>query len=331
MGKLRWYKRDPQAALDGMLHMTLEETGAYNKVLDLIYLRDGAVPDDAAFLCRWLNCDVRVWKRLRQRLIDLGKLYVDGAQLRNKRADSEVDEGLAILQLRAYAGRSSARKRASVSNENNDLAPTHEGHTYIYTNISSTDVDESPLSPPVPAAKPKRQKPDYGRGFDEVWAVYPCRAQDGKAGCAKLYAAAVKAGADPQAILAGAQRWAAVVDPKDEYRIGLCRWLKDGLWPNAPPSPRKSTVTSLTAIRDENIRGYREDGTTMFDEDEFGDTELQSRALPGDADPTPAGRGLGPAFGRRHSRAGQALFGGDDEIFAPSRAVSLHGMGHKPH
>jgi len=36
----RWYKRDPNAALEGMAVLTLEERGAYNTVLDLIYTHD---------------------------------------------------------------------------------------------------------------------------------------------------------------------------------------------------------------------------------------------------------------------------------------------------
>ena len=30
MGNIRWYKRDPDAALNGMAVLTLEERGAYN-------------------------------------------------------------------------------------------------------------------------------------------------------------------------------------------------------------------------------------------------------------------------------------------------------------
>ena len=41
MGHLKWYKRDPRAALTGMMQLTLEERGAYNTILDLIYVHDG--------------------------------------------------------------------------------------------------------------------------------------------------------------------------------------------------------------------------------------------------------------------------------------------------
>ena len=50
MGTLKWYARDPRAALTGMMELTLEERGAYNTILDLIYCHDGEVVDDEIFL-----------------------------------------------------------------------------------------------------------------------------------------------------------------------------------------------------------------------------------------------------------------------------------------
>lgn len=82
MGKIAWYKRDPRAALTGMMELTLEERGAYNTVLDLIYDRAGDLRDDERFIAGWCGCDVRVWRRIRARLLALGKLYVDAGMLR---------------------------------------------------------------------------------------------------------------------------------------------------------------------------------------------------------------------------------------------------------
>jgi uncharacterized protein YdaU (DUF1376 family) len=91
MGTLKWYARDPARALAGMMKMTLEECGAYSKILDLIYLRDGKLMDDPAEICRWLNCDPRVWRRIRTKLIDMEKLYVHAGCLHNERADQEME------------------------------------------------------------------------------------------------------------------------------------------------------------------------------------------------------------------------------------------------
>lgn len=128
MGQIKWYKRDPDAALSGMMGLSLEERGAYNTVLDLIYTRDGNLPDDERFIAGWLGVDVRVWKRIKERLISLGKLRVEAGNLRNSRADVEVSNALSRVGSARDAGKASARKRGGKyersSPENSNLAST---------------------------------------------------------------------------------------------------------------------------------------------------------------------------------------------------------------
>jgi uncharacterized protein YdaU (DUF1376 family) len=108
---LKWYKRDPTAALEGMAELSLEERGAYNTVLDLIYARGGSVPDDDRFLAGWMRCDVRVWRRIRKRLVNLGKLYVEDGTLHNKRADRELLDAARRIGSAMQAGIASGAKR----------------------------------------------------------------------------------------------------------------------------------------------------------------------------------------------------------------------------
>lgn len=115
MGQLKWYKRDPSAALNGMMELTLEERGAYNTVLDLIYSRDGNLADDDRFIAGWMRVDLRVWKRIRSTLIERGKLFVADGILRNERADVEVLAALKRVGSAADAGRASAASKASKS------------------------------------------------------------------------------------------------------------------------------------------------------------------------------------------------------------------------
>jgi len=124
MGTLRWYKRDPDAALAGMAMLTLEECGAYNLVLDLIYSREGNLKDDDAEMSRLLRCDVRVWRRIRRRLIDLEKLYIHGGCLHNRRADEEITSALHRVASARQAGLASAAKREADRKFYNDLKPT---------------------------------------------------------------------------------------------------------------------------------------------------------------------------------------------------------------
>jgi uncharacterized protein YdaU (DUF1376 family) len=113
MGRLRWYKRDPRAALAGMRGLTLEERGAYNTILDLIYCHDGALEDDARYISRELRTNARGWRRLKARLLDLGKIYIHAGMIRNERADDEVVNVKKVVALSELA----ANKKWAVYNE----------------------------------------------------------------------------------------------------------------------------------------------------------------------------------------------------------------------
>lgn len=139
MGKIRWYSRDPNAALTGMANLTLEERGAYNTVLDLIYTHDGAVDDDPRFISGWCRCDVRVWKRIRERLLSLGKLYKAGGQLRNERCDAEVLRALGRLNCSIEAGLSSAASRGFDVSKNKGIVPSGVQRAFELPTITKKD------------------------------------------------------------------------------------------------------------------------------------------------------------------------------------------------
>ena len=134
MAFLKWYKRDPRAALVGMAGLTLEERGAYNTILDLIYCHEGGLPDDVRTVAHLMQVDLRTWKRLRERLLDLGKLYTSCGQLRNERADQEVTS--AELRHRCFS--ELARKRWGYPIKTNGL---HNANAYA--NHNHIDKEES--------------------------------------------------------------------------------------------------------------------------------------------------------------------------------------------
>lgn len=134
MGSIKWYKRDPDAALQGMFELSLEERGAYNTVLDLIYAKANKLPDDDRFVAGWMRVDVRVWRRIKLRLIALRKLRVDAGFLRNGRADVEVDRAILRGLSASDAGRASAAKRWGKS----DTKPN--GTNVIAITAATTDV-----------------------------------------------------------------------------------------------------------------------------------------------------------------------------------------------
>jgi len=169
MGQIKWYKRNPDAALSGMMELTLEERGAYNTVLDLIYARDGNLPDDDRFIAGWLRVDIRVWKRIKITLIERKKLFIEDGIMRNERADVEVLMALSRVLSAREAGLTSARSKASKSGgktkKNSDLGSTTVGTTVstpVSTNKNQSQREESNDSSLVtrPRAKTKSNIPD---------------------------------------------------------------------------------------------------------------------------------------------------------------------------
>lgn len=263
MGKLRWYKRDPDAALAGMMALTLEERGAYNTVLDLIYARDGAVDDDDRFIAGWLRCDVRVWRRIRTRLLDLGKLYVADGQLRNSRADAEVDRGLSRLASASDAGKASAAKRQQKSSNDADL--------------SSTDVERTSQLSTTTTRERKKESASHSRANswpddyrEQFWNAYPRRV--GKAAAMRELERIWRADRVGWSVLLSAVRlyaeYAKTIDPR--FVKHPRTWLISGGWDDELPAatlmhatgpPRGAVRNGFAALAMEELHDAADQGT----------------------------------------------------------------------
>jgi uncharacterized protein YdaU (DUF1376 family) len=102
MGKLKWYKRWTDAALVGMSDLSLEERGAYNTILDLIYNLANRLYNDDREIAEYMHCDMRTWKTIKPKLIAKGKLYISkDNRICNGRADIETGKTLRKDQPRS--------------------------------------------------------------------------------------------------------------------------------------------------------------------------------------------------------------------------------------
>jgi uncharacterized protein YdaU (DUF1376 family) len=110
---LKWHKRNHHFMLADVADLTLEEGGAYNQLLDLLYIHDGAIEDDDRSNARLMRLDVRKWRRIRDRLLDRKKLYRNGPTLRSEIADRGVEDGRKSLENAKRAGFMSAQKRSA--------------------------------------------------------------------------------------------------------------------------------------------------------------------------------------------------------------------------
>lgn len=89
MPNIAWIRWLHDNWLDGTRKLSLEERGAYADIISLIAKHVDELPNDDGYIAGWLRCHVRTWKRIKARLIDTGKLKIDGDKLRNGRATNE--------------------------------------------------------------------------------------------------------------------------------------------------------------------------------------------------------------------------------------------------
>lgn len=76
--------------LNGTGTLTPEEKGIYADLISLLARFGDRLPNDDAFLARQCNCSTRTFRRIKNRLVDLEKLEIDGDRLTNARAAEEV-------------------------------------------------------------------------------------------------------------------------------------------------------------------------------------------------------------------------------------------------
>jgi uncharacterized protein YdaU (DUF1376 family) len=139
---MKFYWRDPDAAFAGMAGLTLEQIGAYNLVIDLLYARDGVVPDDDDELARALHLDPRQWRRVKRELMTAGKIRTT--------RDGMLDaNGVASRLLLAKVRSTSAKHAADVRWTNHrkakeiNEAPMRPRNATKTKNIDSSTNSES--------------------------------------------------------------------------------------------------------------------------------------------------------------------------------------------
>jgi len=62
-----WHKRYHSDALHGFMSLTLEERGAFQTILDLIYDRGSALIDNDRLLAGYMGVSLRKWNSLRHK------------------------------------------------------------------------------------------------------------------------------------------------------------------------------------------------------------------------------------------------------------------------
>jgi uncharacterized protein YdaU (DUF1376 family) len=181
---MKWYWRNPDAAMAGMNELTFEEIGAYNLLIDLLYARDGIVPDDDVTVARMLgNRSVRAWRRLKNRLMALGKIRVENGLL----DANGVRSTRLLAQVRSKSARSAAQvrwKNYEKSKENNEAAMLSRNASI---NISSKEEDSWAVN-----SGDNSEPGDQGKAGDEEFGAVHSKPKTGLE-CTSELAALVRA------------------------------------------------------------------------------------------------------------------------------------------
>ena len=104
---MKFYKRDPALALEGMSQLNSQQRGIYNSIIDLLYVRDGIVPDDDHMVAAAISIDLREYRNIKRQLVAAGKVRTRSGLI----SANGVDATLAIAQLRSSSARANAQLR----------------------------------------------------------------------------------------------------------------------------------------------------------------------------------------------------------------------------
>jgi uncharacterized protein YdaU (DUF1376 family) len=177
--RMKWYKRDPNAALAGMVGLNGDERGYYNTLIDLLYARDGDVTDE--LVVKAMACNPRSWRAVKKRLVEKGKVWTtaDG-KLMTKRVESELCDAKEFSQEQSKRARArwhstsirppfdprmeaertpnQGRNRGR-HKQNQTVANAIGGNASTSTSRSIEDIESSIASPPLAATAATAKKP----------------------------------------------------------------------------------------------------------------------------------------------------------------------------
>ena len=225
---LAYYKRFPRDFLEGTIGLTFEEKGAYSIILDLIYARDGRLPDDARFIAGNLNCSVRKWTAIRAALIEKGKLRIDGGLISNLRADYLLES------TRKYQDKQAENRAAP--NKNNGLQPPKTDHSRDYPEPEPEKKEDAKASLSAEAGRPLEKPLSVTKADAQaIWQLAPRKARErsSMADVQRALEAASRRGHAVAAVTEGIRRAYANEDAtKDagQYAKGVHRLIEGDRW-----------------------------------------------------------------------------------------------------
>ena len=147
---MKFYSRFPDNFMSGTAELTLEQIGAYTLLIDLLYSRDGIVPDNDVAVAHMIHRDPRTWRAMKKQLMAAGKVRITNEGLLTANG---VDAGLSRANLRSEIARKAVTQRWDrfrLARKNNDPAIRTQYERYT----TKTKTKSSEIPSPKEHAKP---------------------------------------------------------------------------------------------------------------------------------------------------------------------------------
>lgn len=252
--------------ITGTMGMQLEQEGAYIRFLMRLYQRGKPLPDDDRFMATCMNLSLRVWKRIRDALISVGKIIAKAGCLTNARFEKERQLRAETIQKQAEAARLrwakqraekmglaevSAKFAGSLDETSPKLFQSTEenineingsfitDHMLTNNQYPLTIKEEPPIVPlqgDDSARKRRSSIPEqYPEGFESFWSLYPRKV--GKGGALKAWGRLTIPQRRKAYVALKAQlSWlnARAHDPQGNFCPHPATWLNDGRFDDEP-------------------------------------------------------------------------------------------------
>lgn len=199
-------------------HLTLQEDGAYNRLLRLAWMTPGcSVPDDDAWIARRMRVTAEEFEAYVRPVIDeffkrsRGRVF-------NTRLRKEHEKVSGSYLRRSQAGKKGGRPKA-IENIAKDVK-------------QSLSIDKGNRKQPEPEPYNTPIVPKDGDEFDVFWSNYPHRngVKKNRAGAVAKYRAAIKRGVPEADILAGVERMKKSPDVVRGFARDPVTWLNNAGW-----------------------------------------------------------------------------------------------------
>lgn len=176
------------------------------------------------------------------------------------RQKSGVDDGGSSQPADVDDDASSRRRRSVVSETTMDrlVDDSSSPHNRPSNHPEPPGNRPSAASPPAAGAAefeltlvdpPAKRQPSTGELFARFWLAYPRRV--GKKAAEVKFTKAIKDGADPEQLIAGAERYAHARKGQDpKFTAHPSTWLTQGRWDDEPEQPLPRAVGDYTPYRD---------------------------------------------------------------------------------